>query len=98
MKDMQVMRVWSLGQEDRLEEEMETHSSILSWEIYGQRSLAGYSPWAHKDSDTTKHIWTFTYTKVSYCKIATFCSILNGLLSLHKVHATIVHVFYALKP
>ena len=98
MQDIQVMQVPSLGQEDPLEEEMETHSSILSWEIYGQRSLAGYSRWAHKDSDTTKHIWTFTYTKVSYCKIATFCSILNGLLSLHKVHATIVHVFYALKP
>ena len=98
MQDIQVMQLPSLGQEDPLEEEMETHSSILSWEIYGQRSLAGYSPWAHKDSDTTKHIWTFTYTKVSYCKIATFCSILNGLLSLHKVHATIVHVFYALKP
>ena len=98
MQDIQVMQLPSLGQEDPLEEEMETHSSILSWEIYGQRSLAGYSPWACKDSDTTKHIWTFTYTKVSYCKIATFCSILNGLLSLHKVHATIVHVFYALKP
>jgi len=33
-----------------------THSSILSWEVYGQRSLAGYSPWVHKDSDTTEHI------------------------------------------
>ena len=44
MQDIQVIRVQSLGQEDPLEEEMETHSSILSWEIYGQRSLAGYSP------------------------------------------------------
>ena len=25
--------VWSLGQEDPLEEEMATHSSILAWEI-----------------------------------------------------------------
>ena len=28
-----------LGQEDALEEEMATHSSILAWEIPGQRSL-----------------------------------------------------------
>ena len=27
------MRVWSLGQEDPLEKEMATHSSILAWEI-----------------------------------------------------------------
>ena len=23
---------------------------------HGQRSLAGYSPWGHKESDTTEHI------------------------------------------
>ena len=27
------MQVWSLGQEEPLEEEMATHSSILAWEI-----------------------------------------------------------------
>ena len=27
----QVMRVWSLDQEDPLEEDMATHSSILAW-------------------------------------------------------------------
>ena len=27
-----------------LEKEMATHSSILVWEIHGQRSLVGYSP------------------------------------------------------
>jgi len=30
---MQEIRVPSLGQEDPLEEEMATHSSILAWEI-----------------------------------------------------------------
>ena len=30
---LQDMRVASLGQEDPLEEEMATHSSILAWEI-----------------------------------------------------------------
>ena len=30
---MQEIRVQSLGQEDALEKEMATHSSILAWEI-----------------------------------------------------------------
>ena len=30
---------------------MATHSSILAWRL-GQRSLAGYSPQGHKESDT----------------------------------------------
>ena len=30
---MQEMRAQSLGQEDPLEEEMATHSSVLAWEI-----------------------------------------------------------------
>ena len=30
---MQEMQVWSLGQEDPLEKEMATHSSILAWRI-----------------------------------------------------------------
>ena len=30
---MQEMWVWSLGQEDPLEKEMATHSSILAWKI-----------------------------------------------------------------
>ena len=29
----EMMRVWSLGWEDPLEEEMAPHSSILAWEI-----------------------------------------------------------------
>ena len=38
----------ALCQEDPLEKEMATHSSILAWESRGQRSLVGYSPWACK--------------------------------------------------
>ena len=34
---MQEMLVQSLGQEDPLEKEMAIHSSILAWEIPGQR-------------------------------------------------------------
>ena len=34
--------VRSLSQEDPLEKEMAAHSSILAWEIHGQRNLEGY--------------------------------------------------------
>ena len=35
---------------------MVTHSIVLAWKIPpGQRSLEGYSPWGHKESDMTEH-------------------------------------------
>ena len=49
--------VRSLGQEDPLEKEMATHSSIfVPGESHGQRSLVGYSPWGCKESDTTEQL------------------------------------------
>ena len=57
---MQETWVQSLGWEDPLEKERATHSSILAWKIHGQRSLAGYSPWGHKESDTTEQL-TLSY-------------------------------------
>ena len=50
---VQETRVLSLGQEDPPEEGTATHSSILAWRIHGQRSVVGYSPWGHKELDTT---------------------------------------------
>ena len=38
---MQEMRVRSLGQEDPLEKEMATHSSILAWRIPWMQELGG---------------------------------------------------------
>ena len=49
----QEMLVQSLGEEDPLEKEMATHPVFLSGKSHGQKSLAGYSPWDHKESDTT---------------------------------------------
>jgi len=46
-----MLEIWvqSLGQENPLEKEMLTHSSILAWEIpLEQQSLVGYSPWSRK--------------------------------------------------
>ena len=47
----QETQVLSLGWEDPLEKEMAAHSSILPGKSHGQRSLQGYSPWDHKESD-----------------------------------------------
>ena len=54
MQETQETRVRSLGQEDPLEEEMETHYSILAWRIPWTASLAGCSSWDLKESDTTE--------------------------------------------
>ena len=51
---MQETWVRSLGQDDPLEKEMATHSSILAREFHGQRSLGGYSPWDHEELDMTE--------------------------------------------
>ena len=52
---------------------MATHSSILAWKkFYGQRSLAGYSPWGCKESDTTEHL-----------SAATACTILFHMSSVY---------------
>ena len=53
---MQETQVRSLGWEDPLEKEMATHSSTLAWKIHGLRSLVGYGPWGHKESDTTEQL------------------------------------------
>ena len=34
---------------------MGTPSSSLPGKSHGQRSLGGYSPWGHKELDTTEH-------------------------------------------
>ena len=50
---MQETQLQSLGWKDLLEKGMATHSSSLALRIRGQRSLGGYSPWGHKELDTT---------------------------------------------
>ena len=50
---MQETWVRYLGQENPLEKGMASHSSILAGKSYGQRSLAGYSPWGYRALDMT---------------------------------------------
>ena len=52
---------------------MATTPVFLPGEFCGQRSLAGYSPWGHKESDVTN---TFTWVSVPQLHLA--------LLSAHR--------------
>ena len=45
-----------LSQEDPLEKEMATHSSILSWRIHGKRSLVGYCLWGCKELERSEQL------------------------------------------
>ena len=65
---MQETRVQSLDREDLLEKEMATHSSILPGKSHGRRSLVGYSPWGHKESDTTEWLH-FLFTSIQVIAI-----------------------------
>ena len=49
---MQETQVQFLGQEDPVEKEMTTHSSILAWRIPWTEELSKL-PWGCKESDTT---------------------------------------------
>ena len=51
-QEMQETCVQSLGQEDLLEEGKPLQ--FMPGESNGQRSLAGYHSWTHKESDTTE--------------------------------------------
>ena len=50
---MQETWVRSLGQEDPLEKEMMTHSSILAWRISWTEEPAGLQSMESQESDTT---------------------------------------------
>ena len=65
---MQETQVRSLGQNNPLEEDTASHSSILAGKLHGQRILAGYSPWGHKQSDTTEAL----NSKAAYLETVTF--------------------------
>ena len=51
---MQEIQVQSLGQEDPLEKEMATHSSILAWRIPWTEEPGRLQSMGSQESDTTK--------------------------------------------
>ena len=43
---------------------------FLSAEFHGQRSLAGYSPWCHKESEITEHL---SISSVQFSSVSQLC-------------------------
>ena len=60
VQESQETGVQSLGQEDPLEEGWQPTPVFLPEKYYGHRSLAGYMPQGHKESDMTEHTHTCT--------------------------------------
>ena len=58
MQEIQETQTWYLGQEDPLEEEMATHSSILAWKIPWTVELGGLQPLRLQ---TAGHDWGHTH-------------------------------------
>ena len=56
MQDVLEMWVQSLGQEDPMEKEMATHSSILAWEIPRTEEPGRIQSMGHKESDMTEQL------------------------------------------
>ena len=62
MQEMQETQIWSLGQEDPLEKEMVTHSTVLAWKISQTEEQ-----WTHTHTHTnTPYIynWSEAFVKV----------------------------------
>ena len=83
---MQETWVQTLGWEDPLQKGMETHFGILAWRIHGQRSLVGYSPLGHKESDTTERLTLSLFNKryviTSFMTLLCFLNFLSQFPSL----------------
>ena len=67
--------VRSLGWEEPLEKEMAATAVFLPGKLCGQRSLAGYSPCTHKESDTTEQMSTHALNIYCHISIVLLCSI-----------------------
>ena len=67
---MQEMQVRSLSQEDPLEQEMASPSSILAWKMLWTEEPGGLQSQGHKESDMTKHsTLTVCISRDTMCRI-----------------------------
>ena len=64
MQETWETQVWSVGQEDPLEEEMATHSSIHAWEIPWTKEPGRLHPLGCKGLDTTEQLNTYTQKRL----------------------------------
>ena len=58
MQETQETQVRSLPEEEPWRRKWQPTPVFLPGKFHGQKSLAGYSPWVCKESDTTEHTRT----------------------------------------
>ena len=59
---VQETQVQSLSWKDPWRKEWLPTPIFLSGEAHGRRSLVGYSPWGHRESDTTEQLNAFSFS------------------------------------
>ena len=62
---------------------------FLPREFHGQRSLAGYSPQGHRESDTTEQLNTFTLRDIQIYTFSDVCSI--QVITRHSVQFPVLY-------
>ena len=84
---MQVMQVWAPGQEDPVEKEIATHSSILDWEIPWMEEPEWLQSMGHQESDTTEWVhFHFSPNFTEWSAHTHFLRFLRLSLNLSKMH------------
>ena len=86
---MQETWVQSLGQEDPLEKEMATHSSILAWRIPGMEETRG---WQSTVSQRIRHDWPTSLSLSNYIYICVCVYILYTYIYMYYTHIYIIHI------
>ena len=84
MQEMLKMWVWSPGQEDPLEKEMATHSSILAGKIPWTEKPGGL-PSVGSQRDTTEHKHTFCFSYFAVIIISIICGVCETIPLKEKV-------------
>ena len=59
---------------------MATHSSILAWKIPWTEEPGGYSPWGHKESDTTERFHFHILTYICICNIYVSLQLIHNVV------------------
>ena len=86
-------RTLSLGWEDPQSRKWQPTPVFLFKEFHGQRSLDGYSPWDHKELDTTErltHTHTHTHTHTVFIEhLLQSCSCWDTKMEMGKIRRNI---------
>ena len=83
VQEMQEKRVRFLHRDDPLEEKMQPTPEFLPENFHGVRSLGGYPPWGHNESDMTKLLSMHTRSGVSTSDFPDFIFPLRSFTFLH---------------